>query len=139
MSNKLSTEDPKLSVADKQNNTKYHREFLPGIVGYVVALLAVLVFVDEESKWAPLWSLLPVLPMIWVSVAVYRSYRRGDEYQRLVQAESMALGFGVAMIGSLAFGFLGIAGAVHAAVGPWVVFSLAMATWFVGVAVRLNR
>ena len=133
MSNKLSIEEPKFSSSEQQNNRQYLKEFIPGIVAYVVILLAVLVFVDEESKWAPLWIMAPVVPMLWVSVAVYRSYRRSDEYQRIVQAESMALSFGVAMIGSLIFGFLGMAEAVHPAVGPWVVFGLAMTTWLTGI------
>ena len=106
------------------------------VLAYMVVLLSVLVFVEEESKWAPLFILLPVVPLFWVAVAVYRSYQRSDEYHRLVQAESMALSFGVAMIGSIAFGFLGIAEAVHPAVGPWVVFGLAMTTWLIGVGVR---
>lgn len=139
MSNKLSIEEPKFSSSDKENNSQYLREFAPGIVAYGVILLAVLVFVDEESKWAPFWMLLPVVPMVWVCVAVYRSYRRSDEYHRLVQSESMALSFGVAMIGLLVFGFLGMAEVVHAAVGPWVVFSLAMATWLIAVSKRWNR
>ena len=139
MSNKLSTDEPRFSASDQENWHQYLKEFVPGMVAYIAILLLVLVFVDEQSPWAPRLIALPVVPLLWVAVAVYRSYRRSDEYHRTVQAESMALSFGVAMIGSLVFGFLGMAEAVHPAVGPWVVFGLAMITWLTGVGVRWNR
>lgn len=127
--------EPKFSQGDIQQRNKYLREFLPGMVAYAVLLVLVLSQVDEESSWAPVLFLLPVLPMIWVAIAVYRSIRRSDEYARLLQYESMALAFGVMVITSLAFGFVGIV-VDNIGWASWVVFSLGMATWGITLGLR---
>lgn len=106
------------------------------MLGYGITLSAVLALVDEESTWAPALFLLPVLPTIWMAFAVYRSLRRADEYDRLVQYKAMSLAFGVAMIASVAFGFVGIV-VDGIGWGPWIIFSLAMGTW--GISVFLLR
>ncbi|MEM9890287.1 MAG: hypothetical protein AAF962_05445 [Actinomycetota bacterium] len=127
--------EPKYSQGDIRQRNKYFREFLPGMVAYSIILVLVLSRVDEESASAPFLYLLPVLPMVWVAIAVYRSIRRADEYGRLLQYESMALAFGVMIITSLVFGFLGM---VVDGIGwaPWVIFALGMTTWGVTLGHR---
>jgi hypothetical protein len=128
-------QEPKLSERDKREAKRYLREFLPPMVTYGLVLAAVMIFVDQDSPSAKFWILLPVLPMIGVAVAVYRSLQRADEYARLLQVESMALGFGAACLGCLVFGFLGVAG-VALTWSPWVIFGAAMATWGISLGVR---
>lgn len=128
--------EPKLSEGDRRQRNQYLREFMPAMVGYGVILAGVLTFVDEDSDSAKFWILLPVLPMIAVAVSVYRSIRRADEFTRRIQTESMAVGFGAAVIASLVFAMLGVAGVASIWSG-WIIFSVAMATWGVTVGLRV--
>ncbi|MGB5756809.1 MAG: hypothetical protein WBM50_07845 [Acidimicrobiales bacterium] len=129
------TRGPRLSAADKRQRDSYLREFIPAIVGFWILLAIVLNTVDENTSGARLWILLPVLPMIGVAVALYRAVQRADEYGRIVMLECMALGFGAAMIASLALGFLGIVG-VAWTFGGWLVFGAGMTTWSLALLVR---
>ncbi len=130
--------EPPYSEGDIRQRNRYLREFLPAMTAYGLVLALVLSQVDESSTWAPFWYVLPVVPMIGVAVAVYRSVRRSDEYARLLQLESMALGFGAAIIASLVFGFLGVV-EVGLGWGPWVIFGVAMATWGISLGLRGGR
>lgn len=127
--------EPKLSEGDKRERNRYLKEFIPPMATYGVVLALVLTFVDENSPSAKFWVLLPVLPMLGVGVAIFRSLQRADEYARQLQVESMAIGFGAACLGCLIFGFLGVAG-VALTWSPWVIFGVAMAAWGVSLGIR---
>lgn len=128
------------SEGDRARSRAYHRDFWPGMVGYVVVLTAVLLWghLDGSSPWRYVWAVLPVLPALAVVRAVARHLRRLDDYQRLLALESLAVGFGVAMAAALTMGFVGIAG-LPTAVAGWAVYSLGMAGWIVGGAVVRRR
>ena len=130
-------DEPKLSATDRRQRNTYLREFVPAITAYAIVLAAVLVAVDEDTPGAAIWILLPVLPLIGVAVAVYRSVKRADEYSRLLQLEAMALGFGATTIASLILGFLGIVGAAPD-YGGWLIFSAGMLTWALSLGLRNN-
>jgi hypothetical protein len=119
---------PRLSAADKQQRNSYLREFIPAIVTFWIALAIVSVTVDANTSGARLWVLVPVIPMIGVAFALYRAVQRADEYGRIVMLECMALGFGAAMIASMALGFLGGIG-VAWTFGGWLVFGVGMTAW----------
>ena len=129
---------PRLSAADKHQRDRYLREFIPAIVTFWILLAVVLNTVDEQTYGARLWVLLPVLPMIGVAVALYRAVQRADEYGRVVLLECMALGFGAAMVASLALGFLGIIGEAWT-FGGWLVLGIGMTTWTGSLLVRNLR
>lgn len=128
-------DEPKLSAADKRQRSKYLREFVPAMTAYAVALAVAIGVVDEDTAAAEIWILLPVLPLVGVGIAIYRSVQRADEYSRLLQLEAMGLAFGVAMITALVLGFLGIVG-VALTYGGWIVFAAGMVTWAVMAAFR---
>lgn len=115
----------------------YLRDFVPAVVGYVVLLPITLTLVGEEVSTVGEWALvmLPVLPALWGVRAVVRQLRRLDEYQRLVQLESMAAGFGVAMVAAITLGFVGAGGAATVA-GGWYVYGAGMVAW--GVTLKLR-
>lgn len=77
------------------------------------------------------WALLPVLPLAWVLVAVVRLLPRLDEYQRQLQLQALAVGFGAAMIAAVATGFLAFAG-VQGWWSSWAVFAVGMLGWALG-------
>lgn len=129
---------PRLSAADKQQRNSYLRDFIPAIVTFWIALAIVTVTVDANTSGARLWILVPVIPMIGVAFALYRAVQRADEYGRIVMLECMALGFGAAMIASMALGFLGGIG-VAWTFGGWLVFGVGMTAWSGTLLVRGAR
>lgn len=118
---------------ERAASASYLREFLPAIVGYVVVLVAILLFVDLETSgsWRYLVAVLPVVPALWGVRAISRHLRRVDEMQRSIQVDAMAAGFGVAMITALTIGFLAMAGLDANRWGPWLIYSSGMLGWLV--------
>jgi hypothetical protein len=93
---------------------------------------------DDPAMPRRLLLLLPLLPALWAMRAVIRSLQRSDEFERMVQLQAMAVGFGPAMVAAMTVGFLGI----HAEpnrfnqVSPWIIFSVAVLAWGVTAAVH---
>jgi hypothetical protein len=128
------------SSGDRARNRAYQLDFWPGMVGYALALLAVLRWggLDGASPWRWAWALLPALPALWMVRAVVRHLRRIDEYQRDLVLQGLAVGFGVAMVTAVTLGFLGIAG-LSGRVTGWVVYGAGMLGWIVGGQVAARR
>ncbi len=110
----------------------YTIEFVLAMVAYVVILVAVMTWADIEgdSPWRFAWALLPIVPIIWVVVAVVRHLNRIDEYQRGRLVNGLAVGFAVAMLASITVGMLGIAGLAMEGAG-WIIYSAGMLGWLV--------
>lgn len=125
---------------DATNRSAYLRDFVPGIVGYAIVLAVVLPLVGDRVEGPGEWALLmlPIVPALWVLRAVLLHLRRIDEYQRLLQLEALAAGFGVAMIASLTLGFVGVGGVATRAAG-WIVYGAGMAAWGLVAAVQGRR
>jgi hypothetical protein len=125
---------------DRGRTRAYLRDFLPGIVGYAVVLGLVVTFVDQDShsRWRYVWMVLPVVPALWIVRAMVRHLRRIDEYQRLLQLESIAAGFGTAMAASLTLGVLGKSGLAPNASG-WIIYGAGMAAWGVSALIKSTR
>lgn len=109
----------------------------PSLLGYAVVLAVSLSLVGDDIDAVGEWILvmLPVVPALWGVRAIIRHLRRVDEFQRMLQLEAMAAGFGVAMVVSITVGFVGVAGIATVAAG-WVVYGAGMLTWAVTVQVR---
>jgi hypothetical protein len=124
------TETGDVSLGDRARNRAYRREFWPGMVGYVVVLLAVslLGHLDGTSNWRFVLALLPMAPLVLVVRAVMKHLHRVDDYQRQLTYRGLSVGFLVAMTASLTIGFLGFAGLQVPGAG-WVVWSLGMTGW----------
>ncbi len=134
--------EPTMSDGDRARRRTYHREFFPGILLYVVAVFATGALVgDDPSIPRRLLLLIPLLPALWSARAIVRSLGRADEFERLVQLESMAIGFGFAMVGAITIGSLGM----HAEpnrfnqMSPWIIYSVGMVAWGITVAIRTRR
>jgi hypothetical protein len=131
-------DNPHWSAGDRARAWAYLRDFVPGIVGYMLVLLAVVTWGDlgGDSGWRLGWVLLPVLPVLWVVRAVARHLRRVDEYGRLVLLRGLAGGFVVAMVSALTVGFLELAGLQlsHGGAG-WLIYGAGMVGWLVAGAV----
>jgi O-antigen/teichoic acid export membrane protein len=137
MTRKLDTSklDTTPSRGDRARAKAYVREFVPGMVGYCVVLVLVLIFgnLDGTSPWRFVWAILPVLPLLLVLRAVSRHLRRVDEFQQHQVLQGLGIGFAVAMIAAVTVGFLGIAG-LDMRLAGWIIFAAGMAGWIVGGA-----
>lgn len=118
------------SSGDKARARAYYRDFVPAILGYCVVMVLVIIFggLDGTSGWRFVWALLPVIPLIWVVVAVIRHLHRLDDYQQVLLLRGCAAGFAVAMATAVTMGLLEAAGLQTRATG-WIVFGAGMAGW----------
>jgi hypothetical protein len=128
------------SRGDQARAAAYLRDFLPGIVGYLVVLVVVLRFgnLDGTSGWRYLWAVLPVVPMLWVLRAVSRHLRRVDDYQQRLLLRGLGVGFAVAMFSAVTVGFLGIAG-MDMRLSGWIIYGAGMLGWLVAAAFAAKR
>lgn len=56
------------------------------------------------------WLSVTTLFVLAVAVVFFRTFRRGDEYQRKIQLESMAVGFGAVLVALQVAGLLAASG-----------------------------
>ena len=118
------------------------KEFVPGMIGYVVSIAVVSgIGGDDPSPLDRLVALLPLLPSLWVVVAIVRMIRRSDEMTRALQYQSMAVGFGGAMVAAMATGLFALPGdtGLFGRLSPWLVFSVGMLTWAISAATLAAR
>ncbi len=129
------------SEVERHQARQYLREFVPGLVGYGLALLLAIIFGDTagEISWRLLWWLGPLVFVGLVIRAVVRALRRSDEYQRQISLEGMAVGFAASMFAALTFGLLGVQIELPAGAAVWGVFVIGILSWGVAVTVRPTR
>lgn len=90
----------------------------------------------EPGTWPHLaLTLLPILPLIWVVLALWRHLRNIDEMQREVLIRSLAFGFAITMITTLVIALLRGAG-VALQGGEWIIFIAGMTSW--GIAIPIS-
>jgi hypothetical protein len=114
------------------------RDTMPALVTLVV-VQGSLVLLDPDggaSGWNLLWSVLPLVPALRLVWAQLRSLRRADEYQRIVQLEAMAIGFGTVIVLSLAGGLLDGAGIGDPRQSLQVTFILGILAWIAALAIK---
>ncbi|MCW4458810.1 hypothetical protein [Microbacterium sp. MPKO10] len=124
---------------DRAVTRRYLLELAPGIVGFLALFLAITTWGDLESgkPWNFILAVSPIVPILWMIVAVVRHVRRIDEFQQILILQSFALGFGVAMLTALAIALIGMTGIV--VIGTeWYVFILGMTAWLTG-SIWANR
>ena len=127
-------------TTERNRSRAYLIEFGSGMLAYLVFLGATLLWgqLDGDSPRRLLWALLPVLPALWIVVAIVRHLRRIDEYQRYLLLQGLGAGFGIAMVASVTLGFLSIAGLTVPMMG-WIIFGLGMLGWIVTTSVLKKR
>ncbi len=118
------------SRGDRARAWAYVREFVPAMIAYCLVLVLVLVFgdLDGSSSWRFVWAVLPVLPTIWVAVAVIRHLRRLDDYQQRLTLQALGVGFAVAMVAAITMGLLAAAG-LQSQITAWIIFGAGMFGW----------
>lgn len=125
------TEHLEIDSFERRTRRAYRREMIPAIVVYVVAVFALMLFVDFDTAgdWKYLVVLVPLIPALLGIRAVERHLMRMDELQRSIQLSAIAAGFTVAMALALMTGFFALAG-LDTTNAPWLIFTAGMASWF---------
>ena len=87
---------------------RYLREFMPAMVGYVVALLLSLWLLKsiEGGLLRAVVALLPLPPIALALRAMIRYIRDSDELQRRIELEAVSIATAFVSLGYLAAGFL---------------------------------
>ena len=117
------------------------RDVMPGLVA-LLALQASLVLLDPHGRVTVgylVWSFSPLVPALWLIWAQLRSLRRADEYQRIVQLEAMAIGFGTFLMLSLAGELLDAARMGDPRQSLQITFTGGVLAWIGALAIKTLR
>jgi hypothetical protein len=116
---------------------------LPGLILLLLAQGS-LVLLDPQphgraSVWYLLWSFSPMVPAVWLVWTQLRILRRADEYQRVLQLEAMAIGFGAAIMLALAGGLLDAAGVGDPSQSLQITFIVGVLAWIGALTIKTMR
>lgn len=116
--------------------SRYLREFLPAMLGYVVTLLAsvwLLKHVDEPGLRA-LVALLPVPPIAMALRAIVRYIRDADELQRRIELEAVSIATACVSLLYMTGGFLQLAKVIDLRAGVAMIWVFPLVCLVYGVA-----
>lgn len=110
----------------------YLKTFIPAMLGYVLVLFGSILILKKIGMDAPLYlrailSLAPVIPIIFVCLALIRFLRDSDELERQIELEAIALSGLFTGVIFLCLGFLANSKIIYldgAGVAIWVFPSL---------------
>ena len=84
------------------------------------------------------WAMSPLLAVAWMAWSQVRVLRRADEFQRIVQLEAMAIGFGVMSTLLLGVGLLHGAGLGDLAQQTQTALIVGVLAWIAVLAIKTN-
>jgi hypothetical protein len=135
------TDGERRSASDVARDRAAIRDMAPAFVA-LLATQGSLVLLDPDgdaSAFHVVWSLLPLIPALWLVWAQLRSLRRADEFQRVVQLEAMAIGFAAVILLSLVGGLLDAAHLGDPRQSLQVTFIAGIVVWVGALAVKSAR
>jgi hypothetical protein len=137
----ITTSGERRSASDVARDRALLRDIAPGIVALVVTQASLLVLDPDgnASPWNIVWSLLPLIPALWLVWAQVRGLKRADEYQRVMQLEAMAIGFGAVTMLALLGGLLDAAGIGDPRQSLQITFIAGILVWIGALAVKTSR
>ena len=117
------------------------RDVVPGLIILLVTQgsLVLLNPHGQASAWYLVWSFSPMVPAVWLMWTQLRSLRRADEYQRVLQLEAMAVGFGAVIMLSLAGGLLDAAGKGDPRQSLQATFIVGVLAWVGALTIKTMR
>jgi hypothetical protein len=130
--------DERRSASDRRRDRAALRDVLPAVVLLCVTQGS-LIALDPDGRsnaWNVMWSVLPVFPALWLVWAQVRRVRRADEFQRIIELESMATAFGAALIALLVGGLLDAGGIGTARQSLQVAFIGSILVWLATLAIK---
>jgi len=115
---------------------RYLREFLPPMVGYVVAVFLSVWLLKrvEVPVLRALIALLPVPAIALAMRAIVRRIRDADELQRRIELEAVSVAAGCVSLGYLSAGFLQLAKVIDVAASDAMIWVFPLTCIVFGVA-----
>lgn len=92
----------------RQGTLRYLLEFGGSMLAYSAILVVSLMFLREhpESPWRVPVTVAPVIPIVFMMLAVIRSGRRMDEMRRYIHLEAVIIAYLATVILCFSYGFL---------------------------------
>ena len=92
----------------RQGALRYLLEFGGSMLAYSAVLVMSLMFLREnpESPWRVPVTVAPVIPIVFMMLAVIRSVRRMDEMRRHINLEAVIIAYLATVILCFSYGFL---------------------------------
>ena len=91
------------------------------------------------TVWTVIWSLSPIVAMLWLAASQVRILRRSDEFQRVVQLQALAVGFGVTILLAAAGGLLDAARIGSTRQSLQIIFIGCVIAWTMALAIKTSR
>ena len=92
----------------RHSSLRYMMEFGGSMLAYSVVLIVSLMFLGEnpDSPWRIPVTVAPVIPIVFLMLAVIRGVRRMDEMRRHIHLESVIIAYLATVILCFSYGFL---------------------------------
>lgn len=104
---------------------------ISGVLFFVSFLGAITLITREIGNFSQLVvAVFPIPPLLFFIYSISHAISTLDEFQRRVQVEAIAIGFGITAAIMIAFGLLGMAGANQP--GSMVVLVIMVGSWLLG-------
>jgi hypothetical protein len=115
---------------EQELRRRYRRHIFAATLGYVAVLAPVAFWggLDGTSPWRFVFAALPLLPAAWMFAVIVRRFRELDEYQLRLAFPGVGAGLAAAMLSSVTFGFLSLAGLAMPLI-PWLIVFIGGGTW----------
>ena len=128
------------TAGERRAATRYMWEIMAGAIGFLVTFLFLPRFFAPPagSLGSIALALVPLVPVLWIVIALTRHIRRIDELQRGIAQLSLAIAFGAAMLIALTVAFLSTAG-IAVSFPEWWVFIGGMGVWGITIGVLSMR
>ena len=93
----------------------------------------------DTTVWVVAWSLSPIIALVWMAIAQVRILKRADEYERIVQLEALAIGFGATILLAAAGGVLDAARIGSTRQSLQIIFIGGVIAWAMALAIKTSR
>jgi hypothetical protein len=135
------TKENRRSTSDVARDRAAMRDMVPALVALFVTQGSLLLRDPDgdASVFNVVWSLLPLIPAVWLVWGQLRSLRRADEFQRVAQLEAMAIGFAAVIFLSLVGGLLDAADLGDPRQSLQATFIVGILVWIGALAIKSAR
>ncbi len=138
-----SSDNPYINASERRRLAACMREFVPAVVLYVISIVVLVATIgeDEPTITNRLLVLLPLIPCLMGLRVNIRMLRRADEMTQAIQLQSIAVGFGAAMMFAIGMGLVSLPGEIGLVgqFAPWAIFSVGMLGWLISVGVLVSQ
>jgi hypothetical protein len=124
--------------AVRRTMRQYYWTYGPAIVLYIIGTMLLFVSEGRSTVAQLVMAAVPIVGVIWVTVAMVNLYRRSDERMQVNMLKGAAAGFVIGIpalaISGLVFSFLDEPPGRPSLIAVWIPFTIGMVAWSIGWA-----